>query len=919
MPIKEISPGVYVQVPVERKQPTNTAANSYNNAYLRADQETWDVAMQQAISERAVTSKTYNETKALYEHRLKDIDYRRRALLDAKERVYAGQQTATNAAMAYNNRARDKRETDRAAVVGAKGASTGGSTVDMPTTSTVYNTFGSSEEKLDFIGKVIRDRTKARLGEGADAGQVETEAAETQQELETLLDQNTADAQKLVGTPNEATGKPHDDMSAIDKVRGDTRGKFSGDAAALEAYDAAINGPGPEYQKPEGHLDWRKQGVVTRPGYIKRTGTWTAGSPGTAKYPDLPAELASQTPGEVTVAPIEEDIARLDKELASLETERSGLGDPAADTVSEAARRKDILTRTREIYNNTHMFAKGFQGRTLGSDLKSLGELVRKKGWFEQQPEDIQKLVVDHYRKTKADAKKLTKIPDPNDYTLKPELGGVIDAWSPMSNEPMDQRSLGAKLWEDRDPSFGKYGAADTRDIGDPGFLSPNERKKRQATVEAAGDLGERSPYPGDPTYGDTTIEGSTYVPTPDEGRLSAGPSTQDKPNATRDAAAAALRQELVDNADRQRQEEEKRRITEERLAVLELAPGEMPDTSSMRKGSTELPSTGRQSVEPRGAAGELPPMSTSGTGDFVLGQRSQGDQLPTGVESIPEEQRVAKPILLPSQGQFVETPPMEGRPNATESANVAVSRVELQAKKEEMDKARERREILTALFPEGVPVEYAERMRDMSPTTSMVERPAPRTVPNRDTVAVSPPMGRKVIPPPAPLVPTPRVPFVPPRPEPEVRQPRETLPEGPQFETGSIGPTKKDATKEANKLVEAHKRTDDIISATRAGATAYGVSGYREPSKVTYLTNRIQEAQEYLEKPLQLRRLTLSGVGKVASDLFKSNLVAKRNVSASWEELAMTYAGNEKDMQKAHSILLALDMQEKAKATPKE
>ena len=116
---------------------------------------------------------------------------------------------------------------------------------------------------------------------------------------------------------------------------------------------------------------------------------------------------------------------------------------------------------------------------------------------------------------------------------------------------------------------------------------------------------------------------------------------------------------------------------------------------------------------------------------------------------------------------------------------------------------------------------------------------------------------------------------------------------------------------KAAGRLATSVEKSEDVRVATKAGVQpeVMGVKKGGPPSKVTYLQNRIETALDLKAKPSKLQRLTASGSGKVANDLYRANAAKGIPFQRTWEEITMTFNGNEDAMKKAHEVALALDM----------
>jgi len=93
-----------------------------------------------------------------------------------------------------------------------------------------------------------------------------------------------------------------------------------------------------------------------------------------------------------------------------------------------------------------------------------------------------------------------------------------------------------------------------------------------------------------------------------------------------------------------------------------------------------------------------------------------------------------------------------------------------------------------------------------------------------------------------------------------------------------------------------------------------------RAPSVVTYYQNRVEDAVKLTSQPDKLARLSASGAGKVARDLYQANASSGQPFQETYEELTLTFGGDEEALKQAHTVALALDMAaKKATAPPKE
>lgn len=116
-------------------------------------------------------------------------------------------------------------------------------------------------------------------------------------------------------------------------------------------------------------------------------------------------------------------------------------------------------------------------------------------------------------------------------------------------------------------------------------------------------------------------------------------------------------------------------------------------------------------------------------------------------------------------------------------------------------------------------------------------------------------------------------------------------------------------ASEKANALVSAVGKKGDYDVASKALGAPVLKNPPKEKSKSTYLVNRLEEAYILAGKPSQLDRKTKSGAGKVAKDIYSGNLSKNLPFSRTWDEITITFAGDDAAMKSAHEAALALDI----------
>jgi hypothetical protein len=122
-------------------------------------------------------------------------------------------------------------------------------------------------------------------------------------------------------------------------------------------------------------------------------------------------------------------------------------------------------------------------------------------------------------------------------------------------------------------------------------------------------------------------------------------------------------------------------------------------------------------------------------------------------------------------------------------------------------------------------------------------------------------------------------------------------------------------AIKEGTESMEASgaaaKKMDDIKAAGAIDAFRGPKTGPRQ-TKEGYLLNRLEGAYLLAKKADKLSRLSASGPGKVAYDLYRANKSKGIPFSRTYEEITLTFAGDGPAMEKAHETALALDIKDR-------
>lgn len=117
----------------------------------------------------------------------------------------------------------------------------------------------------------------------------------------------------------------------------------------------------------------------------------------------------------------------------------------------------------------------------------------------------------------------------------------------------------------------------------------------------------------------------------------------------------------------------------------------------------------------------------------------------------------------------------------------------------------------------------------------------------------------------------------------------------------------------ENERFAKSVEMADDVRVATKTGlgvvGSQYGIKKGGPPSTVGYFQNRAEVALELKDKRGKLDRIASSGPGKVAKDLWSQNSKSGKPFENTWQEIQMTFAGDQKSLEVAHEVALAYDI----------
>jgi hypothetical protein len=109
----------------------------------------------------------------------------------------------------------------------------------------------------------------------------------------------------------------------------------------------------------------------------------------------------------------------------------------------------------------------------------------------------------------------------------------------------------------------------------------------------------------------------------------------------------------------------------------------------------------------------------------------------------------------------------------------------------------------------------------------------------------------------------------------------------------------------------DAQRKQDAIDDA--ADAKKKGKSG----STLEYFKGRFDSAKQIIDQPGKLARLTASGPGKVAADVYNANKTSGKDFKLTYETLTATYEDDKEALATAHQVALALDIASRARTAP--
>jgi uncharacterized protein len=128
----------------------------------------------------------------------------------------------------------------------------------------------------------------------------------------------------------------------------------------------------------------------------------------------------------------------------------------------------------------------------------------------------------------------------------------------------------------------------------------------------------------------------------------------------------------------------------------------------------------------------------------------------------------------------------------------------------------------------------------------------------------------------------------------------------------------------ETERFAKSTEMAEDVRKATKAGigvvGEQFGIKKGGPPSSVGYFQNRAEMALELVDKRNKLDRISNSGPGKLAKDIYMANSKDGKPFETTWQEIQLAFAGDPKGREAAHEVALALDIiNREEKAAPKQ
>jgi hypothetical protein len=871
MAISQVAKGVYVISPNQVKKYKDSAAGEYTSVFTKERANQWEMAQKQSLLELELGSKQYAEEMKGYRDRLDALDARRKELEGLKVRVAEGRLSATDAAAISALREAGDRQAEQARrdeAVAATGVVTTGTTTTGGggrrggTGADAISDEAQKEIDLskaqvaptDAVGLVGNVETKigaGRIGAGKPA---EADAARYRVVNESV-DATTATI--MSGNP----GMPYEDArdAARIKVVGSLRaGGQAGAASAFERIDAAI----------AAEAGTGAPTVTTRETeYYK-------------KYPGL-AKNISDAP-TVTPPAVESDAAlqaRIDQQIADVGTERAGLDRPSMAGF-------DYITRARDI-------AAGRFGPVRASP--SYGQRNAIEALL-RADKPMRDTIIESFSKS--------GVPIP---------GGVPGLTAPGVTAPSAATAPAAPVVAPTTASAWESVGVVRPDTGNPDADAASYQAAKVAWSKSQA-AARATPAFTMPPREEVAIAKGKSAETIMADAVSAGAAAR-TPGLTPGGQSALQRLADTKFAEAKRMMDAESRIGIE--TAMEDRPFEIPFEERggelvpfFRKpgGRADQRALDEYIARERDAAGRAaPPMGTypSAAADI----RPEAADLMTEDEKQQFRDKLRAATFRPRfTGEFVpEAEAFEPDLAVPVTARTSALRAPSAPPRIGIEDMLSQRSVGGGGGGGGGA--YGGGGGTIAESTGTVRVPSGAVPPS---AGVS--IGRYSpgsVPPIAEAAPSPSTEGVAPRSAAAAPEGTFDRPSRPLLANMRAGMAIKEGTESMEASGAAAKTMADIKAAGTIESFRGPKTGPRQ-TKEGYLINRLEGAYLLAKKADKLSRLSASGPGKVAYDLYRANKSKGIPFSRTYEEITLTFAGDGPAMEKAHETALALDIKDR-------
>jgi hypothetical protein len=507
MAISQVTKGVFVVSPDQRKRYQDTAAGQYTSVFTKNRADQWEMAQKQSLMEMELGSKRWATEMELYKRRIEDLNARAKAIESAiadagGDNAKLAQAAKIAAERENTDRMKEeaRRDEARAEVMNRPVGGGTSTTTKPPSTSTSTSTGGSGSggPKAAKVGAADAAEIggAVRTGGGsatATAGDVERRKAAGTIVGKTGDDAVAVNAAAVQAMIEDRAGKgvtrDEAERQVLTELQAGDFGQYVSDYGAhMDAQESSGGGP--------------RTTVTNRPGSTSTTVRSGGGSVSVPKRPDLGVlDLP-----ESAITPEVIDIAALIKQREALDAERKGLLPPNLPDM-------DYITRARGI----------MAGRFGPTPVQPAPAYAQRNAlaYLASAPKDVVQAAYQEYLKTlppqtppTAEAPALTPMQKQQQDVaaarasgiLAPnaELDALLNTPPPSADglrAPVVQESLAARMFRERSPTFGQGGTAESAPPIGINVPPPPEMGTKPEPVDAATEKKRR-------TLGDILLRG---------------------------------------------------------------------------------------------------------------------------------------------------------------------------------------------------------------------------------------------------------------------------------------------------------------------------------------------------------------------------------------------------------------------------